>query len=83
MNSNYHNLKCNANVSEMVLIARTCCRDYVRKKKKNQALSRISRQIIKSITFLIRNDSQIIKYKGKFISIEYIYISYLLQWNYI
>ena len=53
------------------------------KKKKNQALSRISRQIIKSITFLIRNDSQIIKYKGKFISIEYIYISYLLQWNYI
>lgn len=53
------------------------------KKKKNQALSRISRQIIKSITFLFRNDSQIIKYKGKFISIEYIYISYLLQWNYI
>ena len=41
--------------------------------KYNQALSRISRQIIKLVTFLITNDLQIIKYKGKFISIEYIF----------
>ena len=90
MNSNYHNLKCNANVSEMVSVpehaADIMWEIYIYVniyicEKYNQALSRISRQIIKLVTFLITNDLQILKYKGKFISIEYIYISYLLQWN--